>query len=168
MNQPFLQNRKPHGFTFLKLGIALIVLLLFSALILSYFYVNVRNQNEALLKQVQETQKKLDQLQISLAQRDLKKAFTDLAQAQKNIAALLPQTREPAQKHLHRVKAKGQQQEQVGHVVVPAEPVPPQEYRVNHAQPVNDYGQQETMPISEPIHSDRLSRRRARAAAISR
>jgi murein L,D-transpeptidase YafK/type II secretory pathway pseudopilin PulG len=100
VNQPFLQNRKPHGFTFLKLGIALIVLLLFSALILSYFYVNVRNQNEALLKQVQETQKKLDQLQISLAQGDLKKAFTDLAQAQKNIAALLPQTPEPAQKPL--------------------------------------------------------------------
>ena len=100
MNQPFLQNRKPHGFTPLKLGIALIVLLLFSTLILSYFYVNVRNQNEALLKQVQETQKKLDQLQISLAQGDLKKAFTDLAQAQKNVAALLPQTPEPAQKPL--------------------------------------------------------------------
>jgi murein L,D-transpeptidase YafK len=100
VNQPFLQNRKPHGFTPLKLGIALIVLLLFSILILSYFYVNVRNQNEALLKQVQETQKKLDQLRISLAQGDLKKAFTDLAQAQKNVAALLPQTPEPAQKPL--------------------------------------------------------------------
>jgi murein L,D-transpeptidase YafK len=62
--------------------------------------VNVRNQNEALLKQVQETQKKLDQLQIFLAQGDLKKVFTDLAQAQKNVAALLPQTPEPAQKPL--------------------------------------------------------------------
>ena len=78
----------------------MIVLLLFSTLTLSYFYVNIRNQNEVLLKQVQETQKKLDQLQISLAQGDLKKAFTDLAQAQKNIAALLPQTPEPVQKSL--------------------------------------------------------------------
>jgi hypothetical protein len=45
-------------------------------------------------------------------------------------------------------------------MIVSAEPVSPQEHRVNHAQTVNDYGQQEAVSVSEPNHKSRLIRRR--------
>ena len=81
-----------------KLGFALIILFLLTTIILSYLYVKARDKNEFLLQQLRETQNKLDQLQMSMAQGDLKKAFADLAQAQKNVTALLPRAPEAAQK----------------------------------------------------------------------
>jgi hypothetical protein len=46
------------------------------------------------------------------------------------------------------MEAEGQQQQQVSHMAIPAKPVSPQEHRVNHADSVNDYGEQETVSVS--------------------
>ena len=78
------------------IGLILIAVLLLSTATLAYLYLQDRGQRDLLLKQVQETQKKLDQIQVSLTQGDLKKAFSELALAQKNIADLLPPVTAPA------------------------------------------------------------------------
>src|SRR5208337_2511438 len=64
------------------------------------------------------------------------------------------------------MEGESQQQQRIVHVVVPAESVPPQEDRVDHAQPVNDYGKQEAMSVSEPSHERRLIPHRAGASGI--
>ena len=80
------------------IGLILIAVLLLTTVTLAYLYLKDRKQRDLLLKQVQETQKKLDQIQISLSQGDLKKAFSELALAQKNVADLLPPVTAPAPK----------------------------------------------------------------------
>jgi len=90
MSLPFLKKRNPHRSGFSRLGIALIILLLLATATLSYLYMKTRQQSSLLLQEVQETQKKLDQIQLSMGQGDLKKAFSELSQAQKHVAALLP------------------------------------------------------------------------------
>lgn len=70
----------------------MIVALLISTVAVSYLYVKDRKQRDVIFDQAQETKKRLDQLQVALAQGDLKKAFTELASAQKNISGLLPGT----------------------------------------------------------------------------
>ncbi|MDO9230738.1 MAG: L,D-transpeptidase family protein [Syntrophales bacterium] len=75
----------------------MIVVLLLSIVTLSYLiYLKDRKQHDLLSKKVQETQKILDQLHMSLVQGELKKAFTELAQAQKNVSDLLPSVTEPS------------------------------------------------------------------------
>ena len=98
MNLPFFKRRMTYRSTPPKLGFALIILFLLTTIILSYLYVKARDKNEFLLQQLRETQNKLDQLQMSMAQGDLKKAFADLAQAQKNVTALLPRAPEATKK----------------------------------------------------------------------
>ena len=90
MKQPFPQKQKSPVRPDTLIGLILIVVLLLSTVTLAYLYLKDRKQRDHLLKQVQETQKKLDQIQESLSQGDLKKAFLELAQAQKNVADLLP------------------------------------------------------------------------------
>jgi murein L,D-transpeptidase YafK len=90
MKQQFPQKQKKPVRPDTLIGLILIAVLLLSTVTLAYLYLQDRKQQELLLKQVQETQKKLDQIQVSLAQGDLKKAFSELAQAQKNVADLLP------------------------------------------------------------------------------
>ena len=96
MNQPFLQENRKFFRPFVLIGIIIIVVLLLSTGTLSYLYLKDREQHDLLSKKVQETQKILDQLHMSLAQGELKKAFTELAQAQKNVSALLPRVTEPS------------------------------------------------------------------------
>ena len=90
MKQPFPQKQKSPFRPETLIGLILIAILLLSTLTLAYLYLKDRKQQDLLLKQVQETQKRLDQIHMSLTQGDLKKAFSELAQAQKNVADLLP------------------------------------------------------------------------------
>lgn len=98
MRLPLIKQRNSHRSGSSKLGASLIVLLLLATASLSYLYLNTRQQNAFLLKEVRETQKKLDQIQISMGQGDLKKAFSELSQAKKTVAALLPPPSDSAQK----------------------------------------------------------------------
>ena len=95
---PLFKKRNSYRAGSSRLGIALILFLLLATAALSFLYLKARQQNAFLLKEVQETRKKLDQIQLSLGQGDLKKAFSELSQAQKNIAALLPPAPDGAQK----------------------------------------------------------------------
>ncbi len=90
MRQLFPRRQKSPIRPATLIGLILIAVLLLSTITLAYLYLKDRKQQELLLKQVQETQKRLDQIQVSLTQGDLKKAFSELAQAQKNVADLLP------------------------------------------------------------------------------
>src|SRR5207248_6774377 len=58
--------------------------------------------------------------------------------------------------HSGRVQTKSHQQQQVIDPVVLAKALPPQENRINHAQPIDGDGQQKEVPVSEPIHHDRV------------
>lgn len=72
---------------------SLVVLLLISNITLAYFYIKDRQQQALLIRQTQETQKNLDRLYLSLARGDLKKAFTELAQVQKEVADAVSPTK---------------------------------------------------------------------------
>jgi len=74
----------------------MIVVLLLSTVTLTYLYLENRKQLDLLSKKVQETREILDQLHMSLVQGELKKAYTELAQAQKNVSSLLPSVPEPS------------------------------------------------------------------------
>lgn len=95
---PLFKKRNPYRSGSSRLGVALILFLLLATAALSFLYLKTRQQNALLLKEVQETLKKLDQIELSMGQGDLKKAFSELSQAQKNIAALFPPAPEGAQK----------------------------------------------------------------------
>ena len=98
MKQRFPQQQKGSVHPGTLVGMILIAILLLSTITLSYLYLEDRKERDLLLKQVQETQKKLEQIQISLTQGDLKKAFSELAQAQKNVTDLLPPVTETVPK----------------------------------------------------------------------
>lgn len=98
MKRPFPQKQKSPVRPETLIGFILIAGLLLSTVTLAYLYLKDRNQRDLLLKQVQETQKRLDQIHMSLTQGDLKKAFSELAQAQKNVADLLPPVTETSPK----------------------------------------------------------------------
>jgi murein L,D-transpeptidase YafK len=76
----------------------LAVILLSSIVAISYLYIKDRQQRDLLVWQVQETQKNLNQLYLSLARGDMKKAFVELEEAQKKIAAAIPPQRVAAPK----------------------------------------------------------------------
>ena len=86
------------------IGLLLIIVLLVSTATLSYLHMKDREQREALIKQVHETRKTMDQLHAALARGDLKKAFTELAQAQKSMDSLLPPV--PAAAHKTEIAMK--------------------------------------------------------------
>lgn len=98
MKQPFPQQNQGSVHPGTLVGMILIAILLLSTVTLSYLYLEDRKERDLLLKQVQETQKKLEQIQMSLTHGDLKKAFSELAQAQKNVADLLPPVTKTAPK----------------------------------------------------------------------
>ena len=98
IKQPFPQKQNSPVRPETLIGLILIAVLLLSTLTFAYLYLKDRKQRDLLLKQVQETQKRLDQIHMSLTQGDLKKAFSELAQAQKNVADLLPPVTETAPK----------------------------------------------------------------------
>ena len=55
------------------------------------------------------------------------------------------------------VKPESEQKQQVGDMVVTGKAFSPQKHRINHAEPVKDYGQQEEVSVSEPCHTDKLA-----------
>jgi murein L,D-transpeptidase YafK len=90
MRQPFFKKQIHSARPAALIGLLLIIVLLVSTFTLAYIHVKDRKQREAVIKQIHETRKTMDQLQASLARGDLKKAFTELAQAQKSMDHLLP------------------------------------------------------------------------------
>jgi murein L,D-transpeptidase YafK len=98
MRQPFLKKQINSARPAALIGILLIIVLLFSTVTLSYFHVRDNKQRDLLLNQIQQTTKALDQVHLAMARGDLKKAFTELAQAQKNVDDLLPRIPEPSAK----------------------------------------------------------------------
>ena len=77
---------------YLKIGIALIVLLLLSNSILFYLYINEKNNSKNLSIIIDKTNKDFSQIFESLKQKDLQKAFRHLTEAQKQVIAMLPAT----------------------------------------------------------------------------
>ena len=61
-----------------------------------------------------------------------------------------------AQDHGGRVQPESAQQQKIIEPVILAKTFSPQENRIQRAEPVNDYGQQEEMTVSEPSHENRL------------
>jgi len=72
------------------IGLILVAVFFLSTVTFAYLYWKDRKERDLLLRQVQETQKRLDQIQVSLTQGDMKKASLELAQAQKTVADLFP------------------------------------------------------------------------------
>jgi len=100
MNQPYPSYLKKdkgyfHDPVFIGL-IALNVLLLLAIIIVSCLYLENRRQRDLTLTGFQETQRKLDQIRISLAQGDTKKALTVVAETQSRVSELLPPVAETA------------------------------------------------------------------------
>ncbi|MDD5775910.1 MAG: L,D-transpeptidase family protein [Candidatus Omnitrophica bacterium] len=81
-----------------QIGILLILILLLSTVALFYLYVKDKRQRHLLVYQIQETRKALDQIQLAMARGDMKKAFTELTQAQKEVDDLLPRVTAPSAK----------------------------------------------------------------------
>lgn len=98
MRQPFFKKQINSARPAALIGLLLIILLLVSTSALSYLYVKDRKQRDRLQSQIQETRKALDQIHLAMARGDLKKAFTELAQARKNVDGLLPRVQEPVAK----------------------------------------------------------------------
>jgi murein L,D-transpeptidase YafK len=86
------------GSIYLKIGIALITLLLLSNAVLLYLFIKERNNNKNLFSLIDRTNKEFNQIHESLKQKDLQKAFRLLTEAQKQTVAILPATPAPQQK----------------------------------------------------------------------
>ena len=63
-----------------------------------------------------------------------------------------------ALEHGRGVEDETQQQQQIANTAVLAESFSPEENRMNHANTVCYYGEQEEMPVSEPIHKCQVNR----------
>ena len=98
MRQPFLKKQIDSARPAALIGLLLIIVLLLSTFALSYLHVKDKKQRDLLQSQIQETRKALDQIHLAMARGDLKKAFTELAQARKNVDDLLPRVTEPLAK----------------------------------------------------------------------
>ncbi|MCX5836854.1 MAG: L,D-transpeptidase family protein [Deltaproteobacteria bacterium] len=77
---------------YLKIGIALIAILILINAALSYLFIKERNHNKNLRNTISETSKDFNQIDESLRQKDYQKAFRHLTEARKQIATLLPPT----------------------------------------------------------------------------
>ena len=98
MRQPFFNKRINSARPAALIGLLLIILLLVSTFALSYIYLKDRKQRDILQSQIQETRKALDQIHLAMARGDMKKAFTELAQARKHVDDILPRVQEPVTK----------------------------------------------------------------------
>jgi murein L,D-transpeptidase YafK len=83
---------------YLKIGIAAIVLLLLSNLLLLYLFIRERNNNKSLFELIDRTSKDFSQIHESLKQKDMQKAFRYLTEAQKQVVAMLPAAPVPVEK----------------------------------------------------------------------
>jgi len=83
---------------YLKIGIAVIVLLLLSNFLLLYLFIKERNNNKNLFGLIDRTTNDLNQIHESLKQKDMQKAFRYLTEAQKQVVAMLPAAPVPAEK----------------------------------------------------------------------
>lgn len=122
MKQPFPQQPNSPVRPETLIGLILIAVLLLSTLTLAYLYLKDRTQRDLLLMQIQETQKRLDQIHLSLTQGDLKKAFSELAQAKKSVADLLPSVAETPPKQVIAQKEPAAPQPPVPASKLPAAP----------------------------------------------
>lgn len=89
MRQPFLKKQIGSNRPAALIALLLILVLVASTATLSYLHVKNNRQQELLLTQIQQTKTALDQIRLAMARGDLKRAFTELAQAQKNVDDLL-------------------------------------------------------------------------------
>ncbi len=92
------------GSVYIKIGIALVVLLLFSNSILFYLFIKEKNYNKNLFSLIDRTNKDFNQIHESLKQKDLQKAFRHLTEAQKQVVAMLPATPSPSPKPAEETK----------------------------------------------------------------
>jgi murein L,D-transpeptidase YafK len=97
-------NSYSSGSIHLKICIALVVLLLFSNSILLYLFIKERNNNKNLFGLIDRTNKDFNQIHESLKQKDLQKAFRHLAEAQKQVVAMLPATPSPSPEPVEETK----------------------------------------------------------------
>jgi murein L,D-transpeptidase YafK len=100
----FRTNRESPASKYLKIGIALVVLLLLSNSILLYLYIKEKNNNKNLSGLIDKTNKDFSQIHESLKQKDLQKAFRHLTEAQKQVIAMLPPTSSPSSKPAEETK----------------------------------------------------------------
>jgi len=77
---------------YLKVGIALIAILILINVALLYLFIKERNHNKNLRNTISETSRDFNQIDESLRQKDYQKAFRHLTEARKQIATLLPPT----------------------------------------------------------------------------
>ena len=94
----FSINRYSSAPVYLKIGIAAIILLFLSNLLLLYLFVKERNNNKNLFGLINRTNKDFNQIHESLKQKDMQKAFRYLTEAQKQVVAMLPAAPVPAEK----------------------------------------------------------------------
>ena len=81
-----------------KIGIAIAIVLLLSNTVLVYFFVKERNINKNLITLIDRTNSDFYQIHESLKKKDLQSAFRHLAEAQKQVASMLPAQPSPTQK----------------------------------------------------------------------
>ena len=94
----FRLKRHSWGPVYLKIGIAAIVLLLLSNLVLLYLFVKERNNNKNLIGLIDRAGKDFNQIHESLKQKDMQKAFRYLTEAQKQVVAMMPAAPVPTEK----------------------------------------------------------------------
>jgi len=94
----FSINRRSSVPFYLKMGIAAIVLLLLSNLLLLHLFIKERNNNKNLSGLIDRASKDFSQIHESLKQKDMQKAFRYLTEAQKQVVAMLPATTATAEK----------------------------------------------------------------------
>jgi murein L,D-transpeptidase YafK len=75
---------------YLKIGIALIAILILINAAFLYLFIKERNHNKNLRNTISETSRDFNQIDESLRQKDYQKAFRHLTEARKQIATLLP------------------------------------------------------------------------------
>jgi hypothetical protein len=79
---------------YLKIGIALIAILILINVALLYLFIKERNHNKNLRDTISETSKDFNHIHESLKQKDYQKAFRYLTEARKQVATILPPTPE--------------------------------------------------------------------------
>jgi len=94
----FSINRRSSVPFYVKIGIAAIVLLLLSNLLLLHLFIKERNNNKNLVVLIDRASKDFSQIHESLKQKDMQKAFRYLTEAQKQVVAMLPATPVTAEK----------------------------------------------------------------------
>jgi len=88
----FRSYRYSSNHPYLKVGIALIAILILINVALLYLFIKERNHNKNLRNTISETSRDFNQIDESLRQKDYQKAFRHLTEARKQIATLLPPT----------------------------------------------------------------------------